>query len=251
MRLKMKSIFILLSLIIGLLGITASAQTRKLSRQDLPTLYSIQRTWVELNGGDTLVLLHKNRFAYPDRLYRFSSLAALLEAGVSSGEGRGKFLCEGLSKDSWCKNGIRPDPNFNCHSYSVGDVIGLTSTDWLDGVSSELTDGINPMQVVLDNYFSLVSEFDRNPESISKVARNVGLQEGDVLTLVKYSSDGSVEHVHSGRIVKEKSKNWLASKLGEGPLIIAPIAVYTMEYEGLFDAIRVYRKNSVVQDTNS
>lgn len=247
MSVIVRDILVLLTLTAWLLASTALAQAQKNLRQEMPPLYSIHRTKVELNSGDILIVLHKNNFTHPKRLYRFSSIEDLLDSGIFAGEGRGRLLCKGRPENPWCRNGTKPDPSFNCHAYSVGDIIGLTPTDWLDGASSELTNGMNPVQVALDNYFSLILELDKNPESVSGVAEASWLREDDVLALVKHDPDGSVEYVHSGRIVKEHGENWLASKLGEGPLIVAPLIAYTIEYEGLFDTIKVFRKKGDVQ----
>lgn len=191
--------------------------------KELPPLYGIQRTSVELGSGNDLVLLHKKHFTHPkDRLYQFPSLAAFLEAG------EGRLLCEGgESGNPWCRNGTKPDSGFNCHAHAVGDLIGLTPDDWLDGGVSKLTGNTNPMQVVLDNFFREVASND--------------LREGDVVSLVKNGPDG-VEYIHSGRIVNENGRVMIASKLGEGPLVVALLSVYEKEYEGLFDTIKVFRQ---------
>ena len=48
---------------------------------------------------------------------------------------------------------------FNCCAYAAGDAVGLGPADWLCGEVNPLTDGTNPMQVVLESFYEKVADF--------------------------------------------------------------------------------------------
>ena len=129
---------------------------------------------------------------------------------------------------------------------AVGDAIGLGRGDWLAGEVNPLTDGTNPMQVVLDSYYEKVAEF---PPPFSKSGINVfetssAIRDNDVVCLV--GSRGP-DYPHAMRVRGRKGRHWVVGKFGEDSVLWTPIATVARAYEGQFDRVWVLRLKTGVR----
>jgi len=166
-----------------------------------------------------------------------------------------KFLdatgTEVVESDSnpWCKNklgrpwkkGDRGNPSFNCHSFALGDYVGITPSDWIEGVAAKATEDANAMETFLASYFTVVKTIDPSKQKPEDVESDTDVREGDVLVLTA-RPEKSLQHVHSGRLVKRGQKWQLMAKLGEDfPVVVGPIAAVAAPYNGQFNEVKIYR----------
>lgn len=108
-------------------------------------------------GDYEIILLHKSKKLLPDRLYNHGSFQELLEGDPATKQDNGFILEE--SGNPWAAGGKEGSPSFNCHAYAVGERLGLTPNDWLEGQSSALTNNTNPLGTVLNRSFRIVREY--------------------------------------------------------------------------------------------
>lgn len=129
---------------------------------------------------------------------------------------------------------------FNCCAFAVGDWIGLGPTDWLCGEVSGLTDGSNPMHVMLKSFFRQIAEFPPPfaTSGIEAFATDSRLQDEDVVCLV--GSRGP-DFPHAMRVKRRKGRNWVLGKFGEDPILWTPLETVGGAYEGQFDQVQVFR----------
>lgn len=121
--------------------------------------------------------------------------------------------------------------SFNCHAMSIGGLLGINASIWVEGSPSIYTLHTNPAQTLLDAYFY-------------KVQSNLSLQhllEAQEDDLVVLRDERSGDLVHSGRIRWLDTEPLLLSKFGEHPVAIAPIKSTIDEYQGQYDSIDIYR----------
>jgi hypothetical protein len=130
---------------------------------------------------------------------------------------------------------------FNCCSFVVGDVVGLTVRDWIAPAPSGDTDGTVPMRVLLDSYFREVRVYKEPIADWRSIHQDATLQQDDVLCYVK-TSGPTPEVIHAGRIWRINGVNWLVSKMGTGPIVRATIQSTGALFPGAFDEIQVYRR---------
>lgn len=121
--------------------------------------------------------------------------------------------------------------SFNCHTISIGALVGLKAEEWLEGSRSLFTCRNNPAQDLLDAHFRKIS-------SANDVSELPAMQHDDVLVFRKTNSG---ELTHSGRVRWHGDTQMLLSKLGEHPAAITSIQAIVDEYQGQFDALEVYR----------
>ena len=135
---------------------------------------------------------------------------------------------------------------FNCCAYAVGDAIGLGRGDWLCGEVNPLTDGTNPMHVVLESYFERVAEFPPpfSESGINQFETSSVIRDNDVVCLV--GSRGP-DYPHAMRVRDRKGRHWVVGKFGEDPVLWTPIATVANAYEGQFDRVWVFRLKKSVQ----
>jgi hypothetical protein len=145
--------------------------------------------------------------------------------------------------DPWCaaaaKEFVRD--SFNCCTYAVGDVAGLTPGDWLEPAPIGETCYTVPMQVILDSYFCCLRVYPGPAFDWQAIEADPELQVGDVLCYVQTTKTG-VQYVHAGRICRQDGRNLLVSKMGVGPLVRATIQATGQEFLNTFSEVRVYRK---------
>ncbi len=171
----------------------------------------------------------------------------VLMGDASTAEDDGELHCQQVGR--WCP-GVGSETEvvqstFNCCTFAVGDVVGLTTRDWIMGFSCSATDDTCPMQVILNNYFEQIRYYRDGGIGIDwmGIEGDPALQQDDVLCLVQsYELNGvATEIIHAGKIWKHEGRNWLISKLGAGPILVAPIESVAGSFEVDFDVVQVYR----------
>jgi hypothetical protein len=133
---------------------------------------------------------------------------------------------------------------FNCCTYAVGDVVRLSVNDWLEPKADSNTFFKVPIEIVLDSYFRMVTTRP-SPIDWNTLQRDKTLLDGDVVCFV--NQQGQPNFIHVGRILKQDARNWMVSKLGNGPVVRATLQSTANAYLGEFTDVRIYRKNGVVQ----
>ena len=177
---------------------------------------------------------------FPPKLTDPLDLTTVLEADTDSTADDGELFFE--EGNRWCTTPTYAgdQSTFNCCTFAVGDLLGLTTHDWIAPNPSPVTAFTVPMQVVLDSYFQLQRVYPGPDVDWEAAVADVDLQEGDVLCYVRTQS-ATPEFIHVGKVVKKDGQNWVVSKLGKGPIVAATIKATGREFSGEFDEVRVYR----------
>jgi len=193
----------------------------------------VPRTVLECPRG-ACILLH-----FPLREdYRPDSMSDLLSGRPGTDADDGQIVTE--VGTAWHVERAGQLAQFNCCAYAAGDVIGLGPGDWLCGEVNPLTDGTNPMQVVLESYYERVAEFAPpfSERAIETFEASSQLREDDVVCLV--GSHGP-EFPHAMRVRRRGDRNWVVGKFGEDPILWTPLGTVGGAYEGQFDRVWVFR----------
>ena len=199
----------------------------------------VPRTVLECPRGKCIVLHFPVREDYePD------SMTDLLSGQPDTKSDDGRIVTD--LGPAWQVDRPEQLGQFNCCAYAVGDGIGLGRGEWLSGEVNPLTDGTNPMQVVLDSYYEKVAEF---PPPFSKSGINVfetssAIRDNDVVCLV--GSRGP-DYPHAMRVRGRKGRHWVVGKFGEDSVLWTPIATVARAYEGQFDRVWVLRLKTGVR----
>lgn len=149
--------------------------------------------------------------------------------------GKGFILHDG---NRWSEVGREPTASFNCHTYSLGERIGLTPEDWVEGEPTNLSLDTSPMEILLSVYFKLQKTLKCS--EASSLISDPDLQAGDIVSFTYTRSHWGVCHLHSGQVKLVNGENWLASKFYIGRLVVTPIAEALSHYPQA-TAIRIYR----------
>ncbi|HSG69133.1 MAG TPA: hypothetical protein VLA12_01890, partial [Planctomycetaceae bacterium] len=130
-------------------------------------------------------------------------------------------------------------PTFNCVTYAVGEIAGLTIADYVPTSAGDATEGTNPVRVILESYYVRRESWDPTLRPWSEFENDPNYAEGDVVCLV---NENRQDFVHMARVSKVEGKNRLVGKLGAGPVVrTSPGTIATM-YQGKFDRVEVYRR---------
>jgi hypothetical protein len=181
------------------------------------------------------ILLH-----YPPVELEAPELSAVLESDPASSEDDGELFEEDGNR--WCSAAAKGAnlSTFNCCTFAVGDIVGLTPADWVNPVASGNTDDTNPMEILLDSYFQCVKVYPGPTVNWQAIERDQDLHVHDVLCFVQVEPSAS-QFVHVGKVLPNKGINWLVSKFGCGPLVKASIAATGEHFSGHWTEVRVYR----------
>ena len=193
----------------------------------------VPRTSLECPAGNC-ILLH-----FPIREdYQSSSMDDLLEGRPGTDADDGEVVTgEGTQ---WHVDAPAQLAQFNCCAYAAGDVVGLGPGDWLCGEVNPLTDGTNPMQVLLESFYEKVADFappfTSGAIEAFETSRLIG--DDDVVCLV--GSRGP-DYPHAMRIRDRRDRHWVVGKFGEDPILWTPLETVGGAYEGQFDRVWVFR----------
>lgn len=153
---------------------------------------------------------------------------------------------------------------FSSHTFAIGgkhQKFGMKDDLWIDGEPTELTEGENPMQQLLDAHFDLIASFSNVPGVFPNKVMNV-LRPGDIVTFVQSEKrgKGSINGIPkrfllSGRsFVDRENLAIFVTKIGQGPLLECSFDEVARILRGLpgfasADIIEVHREKS--DDTSS
>jgi hypothetical protein len=193
----------------------------------------VPRTVLECPAG-ACILLH---FAVRED-YQPSVMTDVLFGRPETDADDGQIVAE--AKPPWQVERAAEWVQFNCCTFAVGEAIGLGRSDWLCGEVNPLTDGTNPMQVVLDSYYEQVAEFAPpfSSRAIELFATSSELREDDVVCLVGSSGP---EYPHAMRVRRRGDRHWVVGKFGEDPILWTPLETVGGVYEREFDRVWVFR----------
>ncbi|HEV8487292.1 MAG TPA: hypothetical protein VGV87_27335 [Blastocatellia bacterium] len=184
----------------------------------------------QIVGGNKVVILHKT-----DQFFTTSSIQAKSLTNFLVGGG---FVCTDAS-NPWCAPTALT--TFNCHAFALGDRAGLSPQDWLDGEAGPLTDGINPMGALVSYYLKPYRKSGKTAHEITRLAGDRCVCEGDVICFLRMDESNRLTFVHSGKMVKVGSQNWVMSKLGENPVCTLPLRDLVDEYAPIFSWIELFK----------
>ena len=193
----------------------------------------VPRTSLECPAGNC-ILLH-----FPVREdYQSSSMDDLLEGRPGTDADDGAVVTE--EGTQWHVDVPAQLAQFNCCAYAAGDVVGLGPGDWLCGEVNPLTDGTNPMQVLLESFYEKVADFAPpfNSRAIEAFETSHLIRDDDVVCLV--GSRGP-DYPHAMRIRDRRDRHWVVGKFGEDPILWTPLETVGGAYEGQFDRVWVFR----------
>lgn len=152
-----------------------------------------------------------------------------------------------LCEESW-EEWYAPSPlgvtlnTFNCCTFAVADVVGLTRNDWVRPSATGDTYYTVPMQVILESYFHPVRTYHGPVIPWGIVEEDDQLREDDVLCYTRTDLP-AIQFAHVGKIVKVDGRNRLLSKYGSGPIVRTSLELLGNVLVGEFDEIQVYRRN--------
>jgi len=216
-----------------------SSASRRPSEKPLASAFSprhgvdVPRSVLECPAGPCILLHFELR-----NDYRADPMTDLLEGRPETDQDDGEIVS--AAGTSWQVAQPAELAQFNCCAYAVGDTIGLGVGDWLCGEVNPLTDGSNPMQVVLESYFEQVAEFPPpfSTDAIRSFESSRDIRDGDVVCLV--GSRGP-DYPHAMRVRGRDGHHWVEGKFGEDPILWTPLETVGGAYEGQFDQVRVFR----------
>jgi hypothetical protein len=181
-------------------------------------------------GGNRLVILHKTDPFFTTSSFQARSLTRFLV--------RGGFVCTDAG-NPWCA--ATALTTFNCHAFALGERAGMSPQDWVDGEAGPLTDGINPMGVLVSYYLKPYMKLGKSAHEITRLVQNRCVCEGDIICFLRRDDKNRPIFVHSGKIVKAGDDNVVMSKLGENPVCTLPLRDLVNEYSPIFSWIEVFR----------
>jgi hypothetical protein len=190
---------------------------------------TFRRTEQTLRGVH-FVILHKTQHFFSTNSISSQHLAGFLLGG--------NLLCSD-DGNPWCSP--KALLTFNCHAFALGDRAGLTPQDWVEGEPGALTEGANPMAVLVSYYLTPYKKLSKDPREIAELASDPGINEGDVIAFMRIDAGDQVVFVHSGKMVKVEGENWVISKLGERPVSTLPIKNLAAAYDPKFSWIAVFK----------
>ena len=147
-----------------------------------------------------------------------------------------------LPGSRWHVEPNRPEElsTFNCATFAIGDVIGLSRADFLDPRAVSFTNMQNPAHVLLEEYFYCLATYPLAEIKWHELDKLESLSDNDVIVFATHGL--SREYVHLGRIAKWQGRNRMISKMGRGPIVRGTIQRTAQVYEGRFDEIQIYRR---------
>lgn len=145
--------------------------------------------------------------------------------------------------DRWHVESNRPEQltTFNCATFAIGEVIGLTRADYLNPQAASFLNGQNPAHILLQEFYSRYATYPLAGINWQQLDEIATLQENDVVVFATGGSDR--EYVHLGKITKWKGRNRMVSKMGRGPIVRGTIKTTAKIYEGRFNEIQIYRRS--------
>lgn len=208
---------------------------------DFDDKINVERWQLKCATGPCIVLRKTQRLLKPGNIEQFEKF--LEAAKVTVIEGSDNPWATNFEGKPW-KKGDRANPRFNCHSFSLGNHVGITPDDWVEGLKGKATEDTNPMEVFLASYFTMVKKLDPSKQKPEDVEKDPDLKEGDILLLTGRDPEGKrpTFHSHSGRIVKRGDKWQLMAKMGEDfPVVVGPILAVCSPYLRMFNEVTVWR----------
>lgn len=142
----------------------------------------------------------------------------------------------------WRTEPNRPEEQttFNCATFAIGDVIGLSRADFLEPRAVSFTNRQNAAHVLLQEFYYCLATHPLAEINWHELDQLESLSDNDVVVFATHGS--SEEYVHLGRIAKWQGRNRMTSKMGRGPIVRGTIQRTAKAYEGKFDEIQIYRR---------
>lgn len=223
-----------------------------LERRFLPSLRMnwgfTARSVLSCPAGDCIVLHHPLKFVRTKgvRDGQFvddyeQEMNVLLTGDPNTSDDDGEIIY--LRPDEWSTEEALggTQVTYNCCTYAIGEVVGLSESDWISPNALDATDFTVPMQVLLDSYFQLIRSEDLTEIDWRRLESDPSFKDGDIFCLV-YTKAGRQQFTHAGKILPKSGRNWFVGKLGRGPVIRSSLAAVGEIYEGQFEKICVYRR---------
>jgi len=184
--------------------------------------------------GDCIIL------HYPPAAVKPNDLSQFLAGDPDTPDDDGELYSDPSGR--WCQAGESYTAlnSFNCCTFAVGDVVGLTPDDWISPTRNGDTYFTLPMQVILDSYFERIQVYKYPIADWAVLESDPQLRAGDVICLMNVRSDW-LAYAHAGRICKKNGKNWVISKFGAGPIVKTTLEAIGREYAHISNEIRIYR----------
>ncbi|HSG72873.1 MAG TPA: hypothetical protein VLA12_20840 [Planctomycetaceae bacterium] len=206
------------------------------------------RSVIDCPTGECIVLHYPVKFvSQPGEIEQFfQDLRNLISASPEGGEDDGEVLHDDWDHWSHDQRLGGGQATFNCCTYAVADVAGLTKSDWISPNPIDATDFTIPMKVLLDSFYRSVHIESLNQIDWNTLERDPRIKDGDVFCYVRLGVQGESigqiqEFTHVGKILRRDDRHWLVSKLGMGPVVRSGLGATGKLFHGEFDQIRVYR----------
>jgi hypothetical protein len=203
--------------------------------QELSTMESegvVYRRTLNRVGSHKIIILHKDERRSVEPFRPVTAFHHLAVGDASQGMNAGvPFEIPG---DPWSEAGASGNHRFNCLTYALGDRVGLTPDDWIEGIREVITDWTNPMETLLALYFKQIKVMDVSLREMLALTDSQFLQDDDIYSMEgRLKTYGRVVY-HAGRICKLSGENYLVSKIGEARLVITPLHVPLSVYPRIY-----------------
>ena len=133
---------------------------------------------------------------------------------------------------------------FNCHTFSMADVLGLSEKDWLASkleiIGDEVLEEIGGVGDILGNFYKKEGTF-ASGSLMKGIADKVKLLENDMIMFT--SGEGNKRRfIHSGLLTKRGDTWWIMSKVGDiDGIWVVPLDTLQNVFDKQFDTISIYR----------
>ncbi|QDT11978.1 hypothetical protein [Planctomycetes bacterium K23_9] len=199
----------------------------------IPTPIGISgRKLFRLRNGECIVIRPPIEFVSTEEQQRYSGTDEETE-----------LVPQVLPLDSpWRTDPSRPEDQttFNCATFAIGDVIGLSRADFLEPRAVGFTNGQNPAHILLQEFYDRLATYPVADVDWSELDKLESLIDDDVVVFANHGSDEA--YIHLGKISKSNGRNRMISKMGRGPIVRGTIERTVQVYEGRFDEIQIYRR---------
>ena len=192
----------------------------------------VGRSVLECPAGECIILHYPRRLPTEEEVSTYTNTLSVRQGDLAAGAGS-----PWNTEDSFGGVG----GTFNCCTFAVGELLGLSTADWLAPNATGDTNYTVPMRIVLESYFEPIRSYKGPDIDWESIEGDKELRDDDVLCFVNMADSGE-EYAHVGRIRKRSVVNLLISKLGIGPNVESPMRATAMDFRGQFRDVRIYRR---------
>jgi hypothetical protein len=199
---------------------------------------TIRRT-LQRVGTEKLIIIHREHLLPIDSAE--TNLHHLIFGDPSRYEGSGNIYSD--PDDEWTAKGAEMDPRFNCAAFALGEKVGLTPNDWIEGEPTDISEDTNPAEILLKAYFKPIKIVDATLNAVAPLASDPQIWHDDVVSYTLHRPKWGIVHRHMGKIKIVDNENWLISKFAQSRIVVLPLTEVLQIFPDV-EKVRIYRAKS-------